>query len=95
MITRYERILFRFTQAMVEIDEDTITAADYTVLVEQIPSDASDAEEFKAFFSRLSALQFYLSALQFSNTVLFISTVVLFVITIVLLPSTIIHESAL
>jgi hypothetical protein len=44
-------------QAMKDIDEDTITAADYTVLVESIPNDALDPEEFKAFFSRYGEVQ--------------------------------------
>eukprot|EP00961_Rhodomonas_salina_P039766 534565-Rhodomonas_salina.1 len=39
-------------QTIVAIDEDTITAADYTVLVENVPSDATDPDEFRAFFSR-------------------------------------------
>ena len=34
------------------LDEDTITAADYTVLVEGIPTDATDPDELRAFFSK-------------------------------------------
>ena len=40
------------TQIIVTLDEDTISAADYTVLVEDIPNDATDPDEFRAFFSK-------------------------------------------
>lgn len=39
-------------KAIVAIDEDTITASDYSVLVEGIPKDATDPDEIRAFFSR-------------------------------------------
>jgi len=39
-------------RAIIAIDEDTITASDYSILVEGIPSDAKDADEIRAFFSR-------------------------------------------
>eukprot|EP00960_Hanusia_phi_P055290 762930-Hanusia_phi.AAC.8 len=34
------------------LDDETISAADYTILVENIPTNATDPEEFRAFFSR-------------------------------------------
>ena len=40
------------TEIIQTLDEDTITAADYTILVEDIPNDATDPDEFRAFFSK-------------------------------------------
>ena len=39
-------------KAIIAIDEDTITASDYSILVEGIPKDATDPDEIRAFFSR-------------------------------------------
>ena len=43
---------FGQTKIIESLDEDTISAADYTILVENVPGDAIDPDEFRAFFSK-------------------------------------------
>ena len=46
------RLKYDQTQSVEQIDADVITAADYTVYIEDIPPDATDPDEFKNFFSQ-------------------------------------------
>jgi alpha-tubulin suppressor-like RCC1 family protein len=50
------RLKYDQVQSVEQIDADVITAGDYTVYVEDIPTNATDPDEFKTFFSHYGAV---------------------------------------